>query len=866
MSIDTWEKLIQLPNANFQALVEVNPALHFETGSDWTSEGSSTYSHACAETSVNTATDNGKELVKKLSVAEVKGTAGTWYFDFFAQKVYVRCFDDDDLSNSSTTVTLVVFCWKFFDTAGGTFNGHPYRPIVRKDSLPVLDLAVDDIVEGIYKFNFGSFRMSNDGWWDKAGEDYIWTNRRVLIKLGGEDLPYSEYCLYFVGRISDYYVSDEEIIFSVKDIRVGTFAQLPINHYWKSTYPDMYDEDEGKAIPLFYGEKTNIIPTCIDSTAGGGGKWKIADSRKIKSIDEVRWNGEVITPTVDYTIDLNNAEFTLNMSFHPEEGDYLEVDAKGFVANGDVLLKKGGEIAEDILKTYLGFIDDELDLVSFDNTNTKRTQPLGLYLDIDESSREILQTIGRSIVAFFAPTEDGKLSFEAYEPSTPEGTLELTDRDYKHWKVKKDNRFIRNKIKVFYNKDPKTQDFKVVERNNYPVLYKYGVRETLTIKTYLENKLDAENIAEGVRDMCSKPITIADTSFGVKGFGLYPTRKVILSRSRAVDTSGAWDKRTFRIRSVVKDTSKETTSIVALDDLQSLGESLCQVCYGCQACNVCQVVVGCQTCDACEVCVACEVCYTAEHCIACDLCDLCELCDECEQQVSCETCDGCQVCVACATCNTPQDCDTCDVCDACQVEYTCISCVACESCVVCEICVGTQGCPSCDTCDLCELCVGCQQQVSCETCDGCQVCVACATCNTPQDCTTCDVCDECEACNTCQAQVSCQSCDSCQVCVGCMTCVTAEDCVSCDVCDSCQSCVGCQVQVTCQSCDSCQSCVGCMVCNTTEECTVCDVCDSCQACVSGVCGSCVNCQSCNTAEECVVCDVCALCEVCVTGV
>jgi hypothetical protein len=857
MAIDTWAKLIELPNADFQPLVEINPGLHFECGSDWTSEGSSTYSHACAEEEVNAVTDDGVELTKKTTIAQVKATAGTYYFDKFHQKIYVHAFGGDNLSSSSCTVTIVVFCWKYFAGDAVEFNGHQYYPIVRKESLPVLDLTVDDIVEGIYKFNFGAFRMSNDKWWDKAGENYIWTNRRVMIKLGGESLPYSEYCLFFVGRISDYYVSDEEVIFSVKDIRVGTFAQLPIDHYWKSNYPNMPDEHDGKAIPLFYGEKKNIIPVCIDDTVGGGGKWKLTN-RKIKAIDEVRWNDEALIAGVDYTTDLNNAEFTLNISFHPEEGDYLEVDGKGFVDASNNLYTKGAEIAKDILKTYLGFIDDELDLVSFNNTNSKRTAPLGLYIDVDESSREILQTIGRSIVAFFAPTEDGKLSFEAYEPSTPAGTLKLTDRDYKTWRVKKDNRFIRNKVKVFYDKNPKTQDSKSVERNNYAVLYKYGVRETLSIKTYLKLKTDAENMAEAVRDMCSRPITIADTSFGIKGFKLFPTRKVVLSRSRAVDATGAWNEKTFRIRSVVKDTSRETTSIVALDDLQSLGESLCQVCYSCQTCDVCQVVVDCQTCDSCEVCDTCQVCDSAQQCTTCDICDSCELCNTCEATVTCAKCDTCQLCNVCATCNTVQECTVCDVCDSCQSQYACAKCDTCETCVACMTCDSAQDCTVCDTCDACMVCNTCQQQVSCQKCDTCQSCVGCMNCNVAQDCTTCDVCDSCEKCNTCQQQVSCAKCDSCQLCVGCMTCVTTEDCVTCDICNTCE------VQVSCAKCDSCQSCVNCMNCNTAQDCTGCDVCDSCQSCVTGQCSTCVTtCQTCVSCMGCYgTCDVCYICQEC----
>lgn len=646
MSVTTWEELVNLPNAEFRVLVEPNPSLHMPAGSDWTSEGSNTYSHACEEVEVNAATDDGQEMTKKASLAEVQATAGSWWFDLTNQKIYVHCFDNDDLSSSSEDVVVMVFCWKFWSTGATEFGGHQYRPIVRQDSLPMLDVSVDDIVEGMYKFNFGSFKVNNDGWFDKAIAKYVWTNNRILIKLGGEDLPYNKYCIYFVGRISDCSVGDEEVIFSVKDIRVGTYAQLPIDHYWISNYPKLQTGAEGQAIPIFYGVKENIIPVCVDSNRAmepygdppypTGSKWKIAGSRKIKEITEIRLNfGDIdySTPLVEnthYTVDLNNAEFTLLIPLM--EGDTLEVDAKGFVADGDVLMKKGATIAKDILKVYLGFIDDDLDLDSFNNTDAVRTQELAIYADIDQSSREIFQTIGRSIAAFFSPTEGGKLSFEAYRAEVPPDVLELEDRDYKaDWAVKLDDSFIRNKVKICYDQDPTTQVFKIIERNNYDVLYKFGVRETLILDTYLKIEADAINMADAIRKMCSKPMQVVDVSFGVKGFNLFPTRKVKMSRERAVDSSGKWDKKVFRIKSVVKDTNMEQTKIIGLDDLQSIGEELCEVCYSCQLCVAQEA--SCTDCYSCQICVSdeggCALCYSCELCVSdqggCQVCNTCQL-------------------------------------------------------------------------------------------------------------------------------------------------------------------------------------------------------------------------------------------------
>lgn len=946
--VDTWDKLIQLPNVEYRFLVEPLPGLHLECGSDWTSEGSDVYSQPLTEETVVAVTDDGTELTERASLAVLLGASEGYYFDLFAQKFYAKAINLDVLSSGSTTVVIMCIIKKYFATDACEFDGHQYKPLVRQNSLPNMDLSVDDIVEGAYKFNFGSFSMMNDGWFDKASEDYVWLNRFVHIKIGGEDLPYSEYQLYFVGRISDMHITDHSVTFSVKDIRVGTFSQLPIDHYWLVDHINLMPE-EGSPVPIFYGEKTWIVPTCInpyvhtglravamdggspttetteahDITENdmtllpaspavndayyfghttnpfgkihlligqkGAGTWEVkweywngstwvdlsekhdlsdgTEGFKPKEDDEwssVSWKRPTNWATVSvngitaywvrcrvsaftsasaqplgtrckfddtkgsvwkiaghiinfiihvqknkehntlFTADLPNGEYTFNDYFDTEQ-DEMRCSAQGKTVSA-AYIYKGASIAKDILKSYLGFLNVELDLGSFDTTDASRTHPICIYLDTEESSREVLQTIGRSIIAFFSPTEEGKLSFEAYEPTVEPGTLELFDPDYwADWKVTKDDKFVKNKIEIQFDQNPQSQEFKIVVRNNSEVLHKYGIRETLSLKTYIKNRADAETVAEGVRDMCSKPITVVETSFGVKGFMLFPTRKVKLTRERAADASGAFVAKVFRIRTVSKDTTTEKTHIIAMDDLQTLGESFCYVCFSCQVCVAAQA--------SCSLCYTCEICNAAQE--GCQSCDTCELCVT--DQGGCQNCDSCDSCFTCevnaGVCQDCQDCDACQLCVACQITV--------NTCTVCQVCYG------CDFCDTC------QAYVSCVSCDVCQVCNAGC-----QDCEVCDV------CNTCQVQDSCSSCDSCQVHYDCYLCDTQEKCAVCAICVNCETCDACQSGIICGDCDSCEVCVvGC------EDCQSCDVCNLCQSNVS--CVTCDSCQVCNTCEACV---------------
>jgi hypothetical protein len=816
--VDTWAKLVKLPNPDIKILCEVKPTAYYECGSDWASEGSSTYSHACIESGVSHVTFDDSTLVEEDSVADVKSTAGTWYFDFYDQRVYVHGPTGENLSSGSTTNIVMVFVYKDFASAVYHYGNREYRPLVRQDSFPAMDLAVDDIVEGMYRFNFSSFSLNNDGWFDTAVESYIWTNRVVIIKIGGEALPYSEYQTFFVGRISDFSVSDELVVFTLKDMRVGSYAQIPLDHYWIVDYPDMDPDDEGKSIPIFYGIKANITPICIDTTAGTGGKWKICASREIKEITQVMKNKKVLVENTDYSVDLANGEFTLiHEGFNKDRGHTLSVTAEGFVDGSDNLIEKGGAIAKDILQTYLGWSDAELDLTSFTTTDSLRTAALDIYLDTDSDSREVLQTIGRSIVAFFSPTEDGKLSFMAYEPTVEDGTLELFDEDfYADWKVIKDDSWIRNKVQLSYGQNPTSDEYLTVEVSNDAVLYKYGVRDTLSIITYLRNESDAENIAQGVLDMVSKPITVFSSTFGLKGFILFPTRKVVVTRERAADLTGEFAAKVFRIKQVVKNPTSETTQVIGQDDLQTLGAIFCYVCYSCQTCYTqesgCTLCYSCQNCnttqEGCLTCVACQLCNTTEG--GCQTCDSCEACDSCEQSVGeCETCQVNYSCFLCVTCQSSVT-----TCSTCQLCYTCAICVACQ--------VNVTSCEACQLCNMCDSCDTCQVQDA--TCETCQNCYYCQTVYSPCP-GSCDICNVCDSCYTCQSGVV--TCPTCQVCNSCQVWYSCSSCDTCELCYSAQHPTGCAVCNTCQYCVSAQDCISCDVCNACQgSCYTCEICVS----------------------------------------
>ena len=87
-------------------------------------------------------------------------------------------------------------------------------------------------------------------------------------------------------------------------------VRIPRRRFWTADYPNLDPAAEGQLMPLYWGEQTNVLPTCIDTTLL---KYKLMDNygRAIKSIDEIRSGEDVLAAGVDYQVDLPNAEFQI---------------------------------------------------------------------------------------------------------------------------------------------------------------------------------------------------------------------------------------------------------------------------------------------------------------------------------------------------------------------------------------------------------------------------------------------------------------------------------------------------------------------------------------------------------------------------
>jgi len=769
VAITTFEELLRNPSTSKVYLCELNPAI---VKTNWAFIGDTNlWWVEVTEGPVNKVKVKGVYLVNVASQSAANTTPGSWYYESATQVLYVHLESEVDPNTS----LMLVFFWIYFATASKYFADTKYqlvryyKPLLQQESIPSISAEVKPLYSGasVYSLSFSEITIMNDGWYNTTADSYLWKNKNLLVKMGGEDLPFNEYQTVFSGLIRDDTAGSGVVSFSLNDGRIGLHTELPLVTYSIVDYPNLETGAAGSAIPIAYGTITNIKPVCVDCV---NREFRVA-GHPIKAVDWVKSNKVLLVEGVGYTVDLVEATITLLGTLTSASNITCQIQGKELSAG--VLMTNASDIVKDLFITYLGVLGEDLDDISFAASKANRTFEISLYINNKMNSSEIVRTLDQSVVAQTIADNSGKIAFVAYMGGSV-GATNLSDSDFgSDFSITREVDPIYYKVRVKYYKDPILNLWYDVECTFPDVLSQYDIQKTLSIETYLRKKADAENVAFAYGSLLSAPIKVAATTVtNVRPFNLKPTDKVIFTKDNvAAGITGSLVNSVYRVLKVDRNFGTGQAKILAIDDVQSFSDNLCVNCYSCQK--------GYAYAEDCTLCFSCMDCYGSQACTLCFACEEgvasseeCTLCYTCMEGVDTE--GTCTTCYSCMECNVSQacvPCFTCQVCfsseGACDVcvtrEAPCTTCYTCEKCNTtqsgCGICVTDQG--GCDHCYTAEVCVAAQKV--CSTCDACEHCVTAeAGCF---KCVAAQVCPTCQNCNTNQG--------GCQDCKTCMTCVTA---------------------------------------------------------------------------------------------
>ena len=398
-----------------------------------------------------------------------------------------------------------------------------------------------------------------------------WVNRLVIIKVG-QGKAAADYDEVYRGKIQFGGISfdDQFVNINLVDARQGDSKVLPTGKFFASTYANLEAKSANMPIPLVYGdwssgaEGAQQVPAyCIDTTAGTGGKFKIA-SHALKEIGNVYLNGSDITGNC--TLDAANGEFTISStSTYDELVDVVTVHCKGATDDGTTsgtLLVGLVDILDDLLQTHLGVDAADIDSAAM--------AAWAAELSASDEGRRVISTelnsdtiITSLLVEGFADLtiQDGKY-YPLYRVVNTSGLTTYRDFDIKaRGDGRKDFAVILDEERVFINQ--------VVAQYQYdPAGAKYGKRydkdnsaSQASVGATKRRRLQMDWLykANGAQDRAerelwaySSEVENLQVSIGPKALALVPTDQFRLDYGKFAE-SGGLSAAPFQIREITAD-------------------------------------------------------------------------------------------------------------------------------------------------------------------------------------------------------------------------------------------------------------------------------------------------------------------------
>lgn len=271
-------------------------------------------------------------------------------------------------------------------------------------------------------------------------------------------------------------------------------------------------------------------------------------------------------------VDPNAGRFDLPFSQDGEGSDLL-CDIKAPYP----LMTTGAEILEDMLVSILDKPAAILNAGYLADFAAKRPQELKVFIDRDMVVGDFIGKLEASLLWRFLPLQDGTYGTIVFGPGTPAGTPHYMDIDYIEgsFRMESDLSTVRNIVRVKYDENPATQDFRFAETvSDYARLF-YSKEDAVEVETWLRHSEDGVDLSANYSYILDRPEIRVTFQLHALGLQLLPGRdKVILTRERAAWPGGALVGKLFRIMKISKRPGTDVVEITAVPDERTYGPEI----------------------------------------------------------------------------------------------------------------------------------------------------------------------------------------------------------------------------------------------------------------------------------------------------
>jgi hypothetical protein len=259
----------------------------------------------------------------------------------------------------------------------------------------------------------------------------------------------------------------------------------------------------------------------------------------------------------------------------PENDHFFHILARGFADDAagtytgtpNACMVESGDIFYFLMRVYAGATVDAASIVSA-RSNYYASQGCRLYLSSPMKVRDALTQLAIAGLADIVVDGSGTWFFKPYVSAAGTDAVSFTDRDYLTFRLGRRVEDVYKNVELSFGIKPlKSELQNKIFTEDLGVKTKFGRAETLRMAT--ARRVEDTGLADlgrALARLSSAGARLVEFSSRGKLVGVQPGRKVLISRTRALDASGQLQNVTFRVLSLRRALLSGVTTCVAVED------------------------------------------------------------------------------------------------------------------------------------------------------------------------------------------------------------------------------------------------------------------------------------------------------------
>lgn len=567
-----FEKLQMEQDPQLIHLVEGNPTLDL-VGWNLAAGRTYTYQNILNEPraiNIDSVVENGQALAVQTSIANVEATAGSFYYDYANQIVYVHPSGSDNPINYFYIGTF----WLYF-TMGDprdssvknsvVFNGHFYYPLVASDGIPDITQTIEPYYKGSFTKSWGNLQLLNGvspawgdvGFFDQISERYNWKNRKARTLLGGVDFSYSDFFAVATGVITKKSTADDRFTLSLSDYRSTLKCSLPKAVYSTDVFPNLDTNIKaGTPRPSHWGPITGFTCPQIDTTR----RVFEPQNGRLTSFANFYQNGNALNAGTDYFIDYQRGWITLARGLTYSASDIMTADFTGQPDGMGNAIQIGPLMFLDLLTRFMGVPLSDCNLDSIYDSAQIATTTLFMSLYKTRTTDEIIELYEKSCMAYSFQDNLGRLGFQVAQTAASSGAIYIPECRVSNFLKSDPDDNSYSGIDLGYN-EGFDGNYTILQRFANVNIWRDGANTQLPINTAIPAATDAAALVNNILLELNKPVITFDVDRAL--YTVQVGDLIYFTRTRYPSASGTAANLLLRIMEAVKAQAGGITDITA---------------------------------------------------------------------------------------------------------------------------------------------------------------------------------------------------------------------------------------------------------------------------------------------------------------